>query len=230
MLNGAKTFISNGQNADLIVVAVRTSPDPHRGLSLLVVESATPGFFRGRNLDKIGLHSQDTSELSFVDARVPAKNLLGEVNRGFYYLVRNLPQERLSLALGAVGAAEGVFDLTLAYTKERFAFGQAIGSFQSSKFTLAELATDIDVGRTYVEDCLFSHLRGALSPGRAAKVKLWTTEMQLRVVDRAVQLFGGYGYMREFPVARAYVDARVQTIYGGTSEIMKEIIAKDLGL
>ncbi len=230
LLDGAKTFISNGQNADLFVVAVRTSPDPHRGLSLLVVEADTPGFSRGRNLDKIGLHSQDTSELSFVAARVPVANLLGEENTGFFQLVGNLPQERLSLAIGAIGASEGTLARTLDYVKTRTAFNTPIGSFQNSRFVLAELATAVDVTRTYIQDCLREHLSGSLSAVRAARAKLWATEEQVRVADRCLQLHGGYGYMREYPVSRAYVDARIQTIYGGTSEIMKEIIGRDLGL
>ncbi|MDA8196616.1 MAG: acyl-CoA dehydrogenase family protein [Actinomycetota bacterium] len=230
VINGSKTFISNGQNADLVVVAVRTSQDPHKGLSLIVVERDTPGFTRGRNLDKIGLASQDTSELFFENCRVPRENLLGDEGQGFYYLVRNLPQERLSLALGALGAAEGAFEWTVEYIKERKAFGVPIGSFQNSRFTIADLSTELDVSASFVESCLVAHLNGQLDAIRAAKVKLHTTEMQLRVVDRCLQLHGGYGYMREYPIARAYVDARIQTIYGGTSEIMKEIIGRSYGL
>lgn len=230
VVNGSKTFISNGQNADLVVVAVRTSPDRHRGLSLLVVDSGTAGFVRGRNLDKVGLHSQDTSELTFVDMRVPAANLLQEEGRGFYQLVHNLPQERLSLAVGAVAAAEGVLALTLDYVKQRTAFGQPISKFQHIQFVLAELATEIDIARTYLEDCIRAHVAGKLTAARAAKLKWWTTELQVRVADRCLQLHGGYGYMREYPVSRAYLDARIQTIYGGTTEIMKTIVAKDLGL
>ncbi len=230
LINGSKTFISNGQNADLVVVAVRTSPDPHRGLSLIVVERGMPGFNRGRNLDKIGLASQDTSELFFENCRVPRENLLGEENQGFYYLVKNLPQERLSLAIGALGAAEGAFGWTVEYVKERKAFGVPIGSFQNSRFQIAELSTELDVAGRFVASCLTAHLQGRLDAIRAAKVKLHTTEMQLRVVDRCLQLHGGYGYMREYPIARAYIDARIQTIYGGTSEIMKEIIGRSYGL
>ncbi|MDA8277703.1 MAG: acyl-CoA dehydrogenase family protein [Actinomycetota bacterium] len=230
LINGSKTFISNGQNADLVVVAVRTSPDPHRGLSLIVVERGMPGFNRGRNLDKIGLASQDTSELFFENCRVPRENLLGEENQGFYYLVKNLPQERLSLAIGALGAAEGAFGWTVEYVKERKAFGVPIGSFQNSRFQIAELSTELDVAGSFVASCLNAHLQGRLDAIRAAKVKLHTTEMQLRVVDRCLQLHGGYGYMREYPIARAYIDARIQTIYGGTSEIMKEIIGRSYGL
>jgi long-chain-acyl-CoA dehydrogenase len=230
VVNGAKTFISNGQTGDLFVVAVRTSPDRHKGLSLLVVEPEAPGFSRGRNLEKIGLHAQDTSELSFTDMRVPVENLLGEEGRGFYQLMNNLPQERLSLAVGAVAAAEGVMAETLAYVKQRNAFGSPISGLQNTQFVLAELSTEIDVARTYLDDCIAEHLTGELTAARAARLKWWTTELQVRTADRCLQLHGGYGYMREYPVSRAFVDARIQTIYGGTTEIMKTIIAKDLGI
>jgi alkylation response protein AidB-like acyl-CoA dehydrogenase len=230
VVNGAKTFISNGQNGDLFVVAVRTSPDRHKGLSLLVIEPDTPGFSRGRNLEKIGLHAQDTSELSFTDVRVPVENLLGEEGRGFYQLVHNLPQERLSLAVGAVAAAEGVLAETLDYVRQRNAFGSPISGLQNTQFVLAEVATELDIARTYVDDCIAEHLTGELTAARAARLKWWTTELQVRTADRCLQLHGGYGYMREYPVARAFVDARIQTIYGGTTEIMKTIIAKDLGI
>ena len=230
VVNGAKTFISNGQNGDLFVVAVRTSQDRHTGLSLLVVEADTPGFERGRNLDKIGLHAQDTSELSFTDMRVPVENLLGQEGDGFGQLVHNLPQERLSLAVGAVAAAEGVLAATIDYVRERKAFGTAVSSFQNTRFVLAELDTELDIARTYLEDCIAEHVRGDLTPARAARLKWWATELQVRTADRCLQLHGGYGYMREYPVSRAFVDARIQTIYGGTSEIMKTIIAKDLAL
>ncbi|MBS4728505.1 acyl-CoA dehydrogenase family protein [Mycobacterium sp. SM1] len=230
IVNGAKTFISNGQTADLFVVAVRTSPDPHRGLSLLVVDADTPGFARGRNLEKIGLHAQDTSELTFTDMRVPAENLLEEEGKGFYQLVGNLPQERLSLAVGAVAAAEGVLAETLDYARQRRAFGSPISGFQNTQFVLAELATEIDIARTYLDDCIAKHLAKELTAARAARLKWWTTELQVRTADRCLQLYGGYGYMREYPVSRAFVDARIQTIYGGTTEIMKTIIAKDLGI
>ncbi|GAA1054730.1 acyl-CoA dehydrogenase family protein [Dietzia natronolimnaea] len=230
VVNGAKTFISNGQNGDLFVVAVRTSPDRHSGLSLLVVEADTPGFERGRNLDKIGLQGQDTSELSFTDMRVPVENLLGSEGDGFGQLVHNLPQERLSLAVGAVAAAEGVFAATIEYVKERKAFGSPLSSFQNTRFVLAQISTELDLARTYLEDCIAEHVAGELTAARAARLKLWTTELQVSVADRCLQLHGGYGYMREYPVSRAFVDARIQTIYGGTSEIMKTIIAKDIGL
>jgi alkylation response protein AidB-like acyl-CoA dehydrogenase len=230
VVNGAKTFVSNGQNADLIVVAVRTAPDRHKGLSLLVVEPNMSGFSRGRNLEKIGLHAQDTSELSFTDMRVPAAFLLEEEGRGFYQLMKNLPQERLSLAVGAVAAAEGVLRETLDYVRQRNAFGSPIAGLQNTQFVLAELATELDVAHTYLDDCITEHLTGELTAARAARLKWWTTELQVRTADRCLQLHGGYGYMREYPVSRAFVDARIQTIYGGTTEIMKTIIAKDLGI
>ena len=230
VVNGAKTFISNGQNADLVVTVVRTSDDPHRGLSLLVIEGGTPGFERGRNLEKIGLHTQDTSELFFTDVRVPVENLLGEEGQGFYLLMENLPQERLTIAVGATAAAEGSFTRTLQYVKERKAFGRAIGSFQNTRFVMAELATELSVTRTYVDDCIRRHVAKELSAEDAAAAKWWTTELQQRVVNRCLQLHGGYGYMREYRIARDYEDARITTIYGGTTEIMKEIVGRSLGL
>ncbi|MEH3131819.1 MAG: acyl-CoA dehydrogenase family protein [Mycolicibacterium neoaurum] len=230
VINGAKTFISNGQNCDLVIVAARTSDDRHKGLSLFVVEDGTPGFTKGRNLAKLGLHGQDTSELSFSDVRVPVANLLGDEGSGFYQLMHNLPQERLSLAITAVASAEGVLARTLEYVSERTAFGRAIGTFQNSRFLLAELATEIDIARVYVDHCVSLHAENRLSAARAAKAKWWTTELQVCVADRCLQLHGGYGYMREYPVSRAFADARIQTIYGGTTEIMKEIIGRDLGL
>lgn len=230
VLNGAKTFISNGQNCDLVVVAARTGDDPHKGLTLLVVEDGTPGFEKGRNLDKLGLHGQDTSELSFTDVRVPERNRLGEEGDGFYQLMRNLPQERLSLAVTSVAAAEGILSRTLDYVRERTAFGRPIGSFQNSRFLLAELTTETDIARVYVDHCVDLHSRRELTAVQAAKAKLWASELQVRVADRCLQLHGGYGYMKEYPISRSFVDARIQTIYGGTSEIMKEIIGKSLGL
>ena len=230
LVNGAKTFISNGQTGDLFVVAVRTGEDRHGGLSLLVVEAGTAGFGRGRNLAKIGLHAQDTSELTFTDMRVPAENLLGTEGRGFAQLMNNLPQERLSLGVGAVAATDGVLADTLEYVKQRQAFGSPIARFQNTRFVLAEVATELDIARTFLDDCIAEHLAGKLTAARAAKLKWWTTDLQFRTADRCLQLYGGYGYMREYPVSRAFVDARVQTIYGGTNEIMKTIIAKDLGI
>lgn len=230
LVNGSKTFISNGRNGDLFVVAARTGPEKHKGLTLLVVEADTPGFVRGRNLDKIGLHAQDTSELAFTDMRVPVANRLGDEGQGFYQLVGNLPQERLSLAIGAVAAAEGTFARTMEYVRERTAFGSPISSFQNTQFVLAELATELDIARTFLDDCIAEHVECRLTAARAARLKWWATELQVRTADRCLQLHGGYGYMREYPVSRAFIDARIQTIYGGTTEIMKTIVAKDLGI
>jgi alkylation response protein AidB-like acyl-CoA dehydrogenase len=230
ILNGTKTFISNGQLADLIIVATRTGEDRHRGISLLVVEGDTPGFTRGKNLDKIGMNSQDTSELFFADVRVPAANLLGEENQGFYALMRNLAQERLSAAVGAVAGAESMLADTLEYVKGRVAFGQPIGRFQNTRFVLAELFTEARVARVFIDHCLAEHLSGRLSDDEAAMAKWWTTELQNRVMDRCLQLHGGYGYMNEYRVARAWRDSRVLTIAAGSTEIMKEIIGRSLGL
>ena len=230
IVNGSKTFITNGINADLVITAVRTGPDRHRGLSLLILERGMPGFERGRNLQKVGMHSQDTAELSFTDVRVPLANLLGEENRGFFQLVAKLPQERMSIAVAGVAEARAAFENTLRYVQERRAFGQPIGSFQHSRFVLAEIATEIDVAQTFVDRCVDDLNTGELAADDAAKAKWWTTELQGRVVDRCVQLHGGYGYMLEYPVARAFTDARVTRIYGGTTEIMKDVIGKSLGL
>lgn len=230
VVNGTKTFISNGQNADLVATVVRTGEHPHKGLSLLVIERGMPGFERGRNLEKIGLHAQDTSELSFTDVRVPAANLLGEEGAGFLGLMRNLPQERLSIALGSTAAAEGTFERTLEFVKERTAFGASIGSFQNTRFVMAEMRTELAVTRAYVDDCVGRHLTGDLTAEDAAAAKWWATELQVRVVNRCLQLHGGYGYMREYQVAKDYEDCRISTIYGGTTEIMKEIVGRSLGL
>ncbi|MFG2080291.1 acyl-CoA dehydrogenase family protein [Micromonospora tulbaghiae] len=228
VLNGQKTFISNGILADLVVVVARTDPRAgRRGISLLVVERGMPGFERGRNLDKLGQKAQDTAELFFADVRVPAANLLGTEGEGFAYLMRNLPLERLSIAVAALAGAETVFAQTLDYCRQRQAFGRPIGSFQHNRFVLAELATELRLGRVFVDQCLVAP---DLTAETAAMAKWWCTELQQRVVDRCLQLHGGYGYMREYPVARAYLDARVQTIYGGTTEIMKEVIGRSLGL
>ncbi len=230
IVNGSKTFITNGINADLVITAVRTGPDRHRGLSLLILERGMPGFERGRNLQKVGMHSQDTAELSFSDVRVPLANLLGEENRGFFQLVAKLPQERMSIAVAGVAEARAAFENTLRYVRERRAFGQPIGSFQHSRFVLAEIATEIDVAQTFVDRCVDDLNAGELSAPDAAKAKWWATELQGRVVDRCLQLHGGYGYMLEYPVARAFTDARVTRIYGGTTEILKDVIGKSLGL
>jgi alkylation response protein AidB-like acyl-CoA dehydrogenase len=231
VVDGAKTFITNGINADLVIVVVRTDPDePHRGLSLLVVERDTDGFERGRNLEKIGQHSQDTAELFFDGARVPAANLLGKENEGFRYLVFNLAQERLSIAAAAVAAAEAALEWTLAYVRERQAFGRAVGTFQNTRFTLADVKTEVTIARTFIDRCVLAHNAGDLSPEDAAMAKLWCTDLQSTVTDRCLQLFGGYGYMLEYPIARAFADARVTRIYGGSNEIMKEIVGRSLGL
>ena len=231
VLNGSKTFITNGINADLVIVAAKTDPSQrHNGMSLLVVERGTPGFERGRNLEKVGLHSQDTAELFFNDARVPVANRLGEEGQGFRYLSHNLAQERMSIAITGVSMARAALGWTLDYVKERTAFGASIGSFQNTKFVLAEVKTEVDVAQAYIDQCVLALIAGTLNPSEAAEAKLFATELQTRVIDRCVQLFGGYGYMIEYPIARAYIDARVTTIYGGTSEIMKTIIAKSIGL
>jgi alkylation response protein AidB-like acyl-CoA dehydrogenase len=231
VVNGTKTFITNGINADLVITAVKTDPsERHRGISLLVLERGMEGFTRGRNLEKIGQHAQDTAELSFSDVRVPVENLLGEEGQGFRYLVSNLPQERLSIAASAVAGAEAALEWTLTYVRERKAFGQPIGAFQNSRFVLAELSTEIQVARVYVDRCVEALGGGELSAEDAAMAKWWCTDLQGRVVDRCVQLHGGYGYMLEYPIARAFVDARVTRIYGGANEIMKEIVGRSLGL
>jgi len=231
VVNGSKTFITNGINADLVITAVKTDPSQrHRGISLLVLERGMPGFERGRNLEKIGLHAQDTAELFFTDVRVPVANRLGEEGEGFRYLVENLPQERLSIAATGVAAARAAFEETLAYVRERTAFGQTIGSFQNTRFWLAEVATEIEIGQTFIDRCVLALNAGELTTAEASMAKWWCTELQGRVVDVCVQLHGGYGYMAEHPVARAYADARVTRIYGGTTEIMKEIIARSLEL
>ncbi len=229
VLNGAKTFISNGIMSDLVIVVARTDPDAGAmGFSLLVVERDMPGFERGRNLDKIGMHAQDTAELSFTDVRVPAENVLGEPGQGFVYLMQNLPQERMSIAVSAVAGTEAAIDTTLQYCRDRKAFGKPIGTFQNTRFTLAEVATEAAVTREFVDRCITELNAGTLSTRDAAMAKWWSTEMLKRTVDRCLQLHGGYGYMTEYPIAKAYLDARVQTIYGGTTEIMKEIIGRAL--
>src|SRR6201993_4228954 len=231
VVNGQKTFISNGQLADIVIVVARTDPAAgHRGISLLVVERGMPGFTRGRNLDKLGMHAQDTSELFFTDVRVPAANLLGEEGGGFVALMQNLPRERATVGLPRRAIAEQAFADPLAYSKERRAFGQPIGSFQHSKFLLAEMATEIAMARAFTDKAIMAHVAEELTTEEASMVKWWNTELCNRVTDRCVQLHGGYGYMREYPVARAYLDGRVQTIFGGTTEIMKEIIGRDLGV
>jgi acyl-CoA dehydrogenase len=231
VLNGQKTFISNGQLADIVIVVARTDPAAgHRGISLLMAERGMDGFSRGRNLDKLGMHAQDTSELFFADVRVPAENLLGEEGGGFVALMQNLPRERVTIGVTALAIAEQAFADTLAYGKERKAFGQPIGTFQHSKFALAEMATEIAVAREFTDRAIMEHCAGRLTTDEASMVKWWNTELCNRVTDRCVQLHGGYGYMREYAVGRAWTDSRVQSIFGGTTEIMKEIIGRGLGL
>jgi alkylation response protein AidB-like acyl-CoA dehydrogenase len=232
VLNGAKTFITNGINADLVIVVARTDPDASasKGISLLVVERDMPGFSRGRNLEKVGLKAQDTAELFFDDVRIPAENVLGTENRGFYHLMENLPQERLSIAVGAVASAERVLELTREYVTGRTAFGKPVGSFQNTRFVLAELHTETVIARTFVDECVRQLGTGELTAVDAAMAKWWTTELQNKVADRCLQLHGGYGYMDEYPVSKAWRDSRVQSIYGGTNEIMKEIVGRSLGL
>jgi alkylation response protein AidB-like acyl-CoA dehydrogenase len=231
VVDGSKTFITNGINADLVITAVKTDPsERHRGISLLILERGMDGFERGRNLEKIGQHSQDTAELSFAGVHVPVENLLGEEGEGFRYLVSNLPQERLSIAASAVAAAEAALGWTLEYVRERQAFGQSIGSFQATRFTLAEVRGEVDVARAYIDRCAQALDSGELTPEDAATAKWWCTDLQGRAIDRCLQLFGGYGYMSEYPIARAYADARVTRIYGGANEIMKEIVGRSMGL
>jgi alkylation response protein AidB-like acyl-CoA dehydrogenase len=231
LVNGSKTFITNGINADLVITAVKTDPTQrHRGMSLVVVERGMEGFERGRNLAKIGMHAQDTAELFFTDVRVPVANRLGDEGEGFRYLVTNLPQERLSIGATGVAAARAAFDETLRYVKERHAFGQPIGTFQNSRFRMAEMATEIEIAQSFVDRCVLALNAGELTAEEASMAKWWCTELQGRVADACVQLHGGYGYMTEYPVARAYADARITRIYGGTTEIMKEIIGRSLGL
>lgn len=231
VVNGSKTFITNGINSDLVIVAVKTDPEArHSGMTLLVVERGTEGFERGRNLDKIGMHSQDTAELFFSDARVPVTNRLGDEGRAFDYLTSNLAQERLSIAVTGVATAGAAVDWTVDYVTERRAFGSTIGSFQNTKFVLAEQRTAVEVAQAYVDKCILALNADELTAADASAAKFWCTELQKRVVDACLQLFGGYGYMSEYPIARAYADARVTTIYGGTTEVMKTIVAKDMGL
>ncbi|SDH10531.1 acyl-CoA dehydrogenase family protein [Klenkia brasiliensis] len=232
VLNGSKTFITNGINADLVIVVARTDPEApaSKGTSLLVVERGMSGFERGRNLEKVGLKAQDTAELFFTDVRVPAENVLGTVDRGFLHLMENLPQERLSIAIGAVAAVETVLAQTVEYVTSRTAFGRPVGSFQNSRFVLAELQTEATIARVFVDECIRQLDAGTLTAVDAAQAKWWCSDLQNRVADRCLQLHGGYGYMDEYPVSKAWRDARVQSIYGGTNEIMKEIIGRSMGL
>jgi acyl-CoA dehydrogenase len=229
VVNGAKTFITNGINADLVVTAVKTDPTQrHRGISMLVIEGDTPGFSRGRNLEKVGMHSQDTAELFFDDARVPVENLLVGEGQGFGQMIHNLAQERLSVAVVGVATAQAAIRMTVEYVKERKAFGESIGSFQNTRFELAACKTEADAAQAFVDEATMAHVNGSLTVERAAEVKLFCTEVQGRVIDRCLQLFGGYGYMLEYPIARLYADARVTRIYAGSNEIMKEIVGRSL--
>lgn len=230
LLNGSKTYISNGINADLVVVAARTDPDQSHGLSLFVVERGMAGFERGRNLDKMGLKSQDTAELFFNNVEVPKENLLGELHRGFYSLMHFLAEERLLAAVGFTANAEAAFAETMEFVTERKAFGQSIAEFQNTRFRMADMRTDLDVAQAYVDQCVMRHNAGELTADDAAKAKLHTSELEGRVTDECVQLHGGAGYMNEYAVCRRYTDARVSRIYAGSSEIMRELIARSLGL
>ncbi len=229
VINGSKTFITNGYLADLVIVVAKTDPKAGaKGTSLFLVEADTPGFAKGKRLEKVGMKAQDTSELFFQDVRVPKENILGQAGMGFAYLMQELPQERLTVAIGALSSAEAALAWTLEYTRERKAFGKAIADFQNTRFKLAEMATEIQVGRVFVDQCMALHLKGKLDVPTAAMAKYWATDLQCKVLDECVQLHGGYGFMWEYPIARAWADARVQRIYAGTNEIMKEIIARSL--
>lgn len=229
ILNGSKTFITNGQHADVVIVAAKTDPKAGaKGITLFAVDTSLPGYVRGRNLEKLGLHSGDTSELFFEDMRVPASAILGGEGKGFINMMNELPRERLIIAVMAVAAAEGMLDWTIEYTTERKAFGQSVAQFQNTRFKLAELKTLIECNKAFTEKCYRAYEQGEMDIPTGAMVKLATTEMQGKVADECLQLFGGYGYMMEYPIARAYADARIQRIYGGTSEIMKEVVARSL--
>ncbi len=229
VLNGQKTFITNGINADLVIVFAKTDPDAgSRGFSLFVVERDDPGFSRGRKLDKVGLAGQDTAELVFEDVRVGPENVLGEIGQGLIYLMQRLPKERLSLAMQALASAEAAVRWTQDYVFDRTAFGQRVGDLQATRFELAELETEVEITRAYVQNAALALNEHTLTTAEASKAKLWATEMQVRVTSRCLQLFGGYGFMNEYPIGRAFRDSRVQTIYGGTSQIMKEIIGRDI--
>ncbi|WP_278315334.1 acyl-CoA dehydrogenase family protein [Lolliginicoccus levis] len=231
IVNGSKTFITNGYSADLVIVAARTSPEKKaRGITLFGVESGMAGFERGRKLDKVGQAESDTAELFFDNVRVPSANVIGEVDNGFIHMMQLLPQERLSAAVCNTAHAKGIYDETLEYVKERKAFGQPIGHFQHNKFLLAEITTKLEVTQAFVDSCVDAHTRRELTPIDAAKAKWWSAEIQNEVLDHCVQLYGGYGFMREYRVARAWMDARVTKIWAGTNEIMKELIGRDIGL
>lgn len=230
VLNGAKTFISNGQLADVVVVAAKTNPEKPREVGLFLVERGMAGFQRGRHLKKLGMHSQDTSELFFDNVVVPAANVLGDPAKGFHYLMAGLAEERLIAAATNVASCQAVFDWTMEYIQERKLFGRTLGSMQNTRFKMAELRTEIDLAQVYVDHCVTQLNNGHLSGESAAKIKLYSSELQGRVVDECLQFFGGYGYMDEYPISRAYADARITRIFGGASEVMKEIIARSIGL
>lgn len=231
VLNGAKTFISNGQNCDVVIVVAKTDPDAgHSGISLILVESDTPGFTKGRNLEKIGLKGQDTSEMSFEDCRVPVANLLGEEGKGFYYLMAQLQQERMCIGIGSMASCRRALDDTIEYVKERKAFGKSVGQFQNTQFRLAELASEVEIGQVFVDRLLAAHVRGDEIVSEVSMAKWWTTDLQKRLTAQCLQLHGGYGFMSEYPISQDYCDAAVQSIYAGTNEIMKVIIAKRMGL
>lgn len=230
ILNGSKIFITNGIMSDVVIVVARTNPNAgSKGFSLLLVEDGFKGFTRGKNLDKIGMKGQDTAELFFEDVEVPVENLLGAEGHGFFYLMNNLPQERLSIAIVGLATAEAALDLTIQYCKDRKAFGKSIGSFQSSKFKLAEMKTEVTIARSFIEECILELNANKLSTEKASMAKYWLTDLQCKVIDECLQLHGGYGYMNEYKIAQMYRDARAQRIYGGTNEIMKEIIGRSLG-
>ena len=229
VINGSKTFITNGWLADLVIVVAKTDAKAGaKGISLFLVDAKTPGFSKGKRLEKVGMKAQDTSELFFQDVRIPKANLLGKEGMGFVYLMQELPQERLTVGVGAIASAEAALKWTLDYTRERKAFGRAVADFQNTRFKLAEMATEIQVGRVFVDRCLELHLNKKLDVPTAAMLKYWGTDLQCKVIDECVQLHGGYGYMWEYPIARAWADSRVQRIYAGTNEIMKEIISRAL--
>jgi len=230
LVNGQKTFISNGINNDLVITVVKTDPEQGaRGISLLLIERGMAGYERGRNLEKIGRHAQDTAELFFRDVEAPVENLLGKEGEGFYYLMHNLPQERLAIAISAQVGAERALEMTRQYCQERYAFGQPIGRFQNSRFKLAEMATEVEIGRVFLDHCIELQMQKQLTPEKAAMAKWWISDMQKRVVDQCLQLHGGYGYILEYPIAKLYLDQRVDPIHGGTNEIMKEIIGRSMG-
>jgi acyl-CoA dehydrogenase len=231
ILNGSKTFITNGWHADLVIVVAKTDPDAGaKGTSLLLIERGMPGFEKGRRLKKAGMKAQDTSELFFDNVKVPKSNLLGDLNRGFIYLMQELPWERLQIALSGIAAAQAAIDQTIEYTKERKAFGTTVAGFQTTRFKLAELQTEAQVARVFVDRCTELLMQGKLDTATASMAKYWVSDLQCKIIDECVQLHGGYGYMLEYPVTRAWTDARVQRIYGGTNEIMKEVIARSMGL